>query len=213
MRKPYFFRVLGQAAKMTKEDIGWASPKAAILHIVLALITLFLIYRFSGLDSFLEEFGLWVITIVGIILWAILLFLWNFAFAPAQLQREADDKIIELELEIYNRKKRQEAIDKLWELRSRGISLRNEAFKSPLNFILTEDWVNSYKSWRDEVLYASEKISKNLKQWLERLDIMRPNSVGLSPHKEVQVMSEILARLAEFLEGEIYNVPRKIPKS
>jgi len=208
-QRPYLYRLFARARKMTGDDVGFVSPKQTTLHFLLAAITLFIIYKLTGTDVATEELNLWWASILGLIAWVGLIFILNLVLSPLSLQKEADNKIAKLEKVIYDREKRQKAIDKLWEFRSNGISIRNDMLKPDAIYIA---WKPRFSSWRDELLSEAEKISPNLKQWLERLDLMRDKAVQISQHKDVQIMSEILARLGEFLEGEIYNVPRKIPK-
>jgi hypothetical protein len=123
-------------------------------------------------------------------------------FTSFKLVEEERDKLIALEEKIENKEVRQKAIDKLWELRSEGISLRNSC---PLDPNLWEEWKSKYMEWRDRLLPEAEKVSPNLRQWLKRLDTTRDPPVNVASSVDVRNMSETLARLGDFLKTEMYE--------
>lgn len=150
---------------------------------------------YQSVDIVLATFAALLITWVFI-------FVIRFIKAPVTLHRKLESEIIILKNTLDDKEKRQTAINRLWELRSKGISIRNE-------FPQTEDvyraWQSRYMEWREEVLLEAEKVSPNLKQWLARLDLLRVEAVSISPLKDVQNMTEALARLGEYLKTEVFE--------
>lgn len=103
-------------------------------------------------------------------------------------------------------KARQEKIDVLWKLRGKGIELRNQNIQTG-KFQELATWKQNYMAWREETLNEAEKISVNLRGWLEWLDTTRNPPGNMAPFIQNEIegrnMSEMLARLGEFLKGEI----------
>lgn len=212
---PYLFRLLRRAQKMTKDDIGFASPRVAILHAVAALTTLVVLYFAIGLDSVLEELNGYWVAVFALVAFAGLVFVWNLILSPWQLQKEADKKITELEKVIDDREAQQRVLNRLWELRSEGISIRNESIRSEAQFT---EWQRRYKEWRENILEAAGKRSENLREWLSRLERMQSPPGGLEffvgedpvtgmpdyEHKRLaSIMTEILVRLQKHLERDL----------
>lgn len=87
----------------------------------------------------------------------------------------------------------------LWDLRRKGISLRNER----ISHEEYGEWKNKFESWRDEVLSEAQKISSGLRSHLEVLDQLRQPDLGdpvNSDHeRDLRILSEILARLQAYL--------------
>ncbi len=200
---------------MTRDDIGLASPKAAIFHAVLATITLLVIYFTTGLDSALEELNGYFVAVLAFIALVGLVFVWNLILSPWQLQKEADERIAELENIIDDEEAQQNALNRLWELRSEGIALRNEPIQTEAQFT---DWRRRYEEWRKSILEVAGERSANLREWLRRLERMGKPPGGLTfyvngdtstgkPTKEhyrlASIMTEILVRLQKHLERDL----------
>ena len=122
--------------------------------------------------------------------------------------REARDEnaaIADLRSQLYDRAKRQTAIDELWRLRAAGIILRNEEITDQQ----FPDWDKRWHRWRDDVWGKADLINPNLKNWLEYLDQARPPPSRNTPYRNpdhqrlVTIGSEMLLRMQEFLEREI----------
>jgi hypothetical protein len=122
-----------------------------------------------------------------------------------QQQEKLQEKIIQLKLAIYDREKRQAAIDRLWELRKKGVELRNK------NVTVSEYpmWETEFEAWTAEICEEANKISPNLRNWLTILDRVRPppmlshQPAGPLHANTLKNMSEVLARIQEFLEAEM----------
>jgi len=98
--------------------------------------------------------------------WIILFILRVLFVASFSLYRECQDKITELQDKLHNRKARQAALDKLWELRKSGTELRNRA-----NAVNSQEtwrpWHAQYDTWRADILREMKAISINLHNWNE----------------------------------------------
>lgn len=94
------------------------------------------------------------------------------------------------------------AIHRLWKLRSDGISLRNQCPHSKTDY---EMWIPRFRHWHGEVLLNAKKISPHLENWLGRLDQTRPPPANAAPFLEVRNMSEVLARMGDYLEQKVYK--------
>lgn len=106
---------------------------------------------------------------------------------------------------IYKSIPEEAAVTQLWDLRSQGISLRNERVTNIKKF---EEWKANFEAWRSKVLVTSTRASRHLPNWLERLDRTRPPPTNLKYFNDehallVRNMSEILARLQEYLEKKV----------
>ena len=200
---------------MTKRDVGFTSPKAAIIHIVLAVITLVIIYSQSGIDDVVGGLNNYLVGLFALIALAGLLFLWNLVLAPWQLQKAADERISTLEDKLDDREAQQNALDRLWALRSDGIALRNESIITEAQFVV---WQEKYQDWRSKTLKAAGARSVNLKQWLRRLERMGQPPDGLicyvgedpvtghpvhEHYRLAGIMTEILVRLQKHLEKDL----------
>ncbi len=194
---------------------GWRILLPPIFFMVGAFIHL---YR-AGEDSVLEELDVTVSFGIGAFL-AIFaaLFTINFIFTPPRFESEAatsaDDreqrlniKIDDLDKRIFDREKRQRLVDELWQLRSNGIKLRNKQFEDKAKFERS-NWLDCFKTWRNDTLLKANEISPNLKQWLDRLDRTVPNPPELSffsvEHERLsRIASTMLDRMQRYLEGEL----------
>lgn len=153
-----------------------------------------------------------------LVVWAAL-FAINLFLTPARMESEATalfydekalllDRVSNLERQIFDREKRQEAISRLWEVRSEGVHLRNRLISGPEEF---EGWMSEYEGWASNLLTEAERVSPNLKKWLETLDQVRkpPNFRNVSlddiHQKQRADMSEMLLRVQEFLEADMLN--------
>ncbi len=195
---------------MTRDDVGLASPRVAALHAALAAITLGVIYYGADLDSALEALNNYWIGALAFIAFIGLVFLINLLLAPLQLQGEADARIVELEEILDDRERQQEALNRLWQLRSDGIELRNKSVKTEAEFL---DWQRRYEEWRESTLRAAGERSVNLRGWIERLERMKAPPSGLefytgadgkSEHLRLaSIMTEILVRLQKHLKRDL----------
>lgn len=130
----------------------------------------------------------------------------GFITAPYCIARELEQGNEKLQLQIENKEARQNAIDKLWQLRSEGISLRNK--EPSYDNLAIRAWVLEIRQWREKVLLEAGKVNVNLKCYLERLDHTCPVPGGIIPfpgdHElHVRIASKILLRLEEYLKKEL----------
>ncbi|HSB58747.1 MAG TPA: hypothetical protein VLD66_04015, partial [Methyloceanibacter sp.] len=89
-------------------------------------------------------------------------FVVGFATAPNWIYRELEDINHALEKKLFDKERRQQAISRLWQLRERGVELRNLGVIPP-----DEDaWLANYDSRRDQVLNEAGVVSQNLQSWL-----------------------------------------------
>lgn len=95
--------------------------------------------------------------------------------------------------------KKTQDLTNLWNLRRKGVSLRNER----ISHEEYPEWKNKFESWRDGVLSEAQKISSGLRSHLEVLDQLRQPDLGdpvNSDHeRDLRILSEILARLQAYL--------------
>lgn len=127
--------------------------------------------------------------------------------APVQLHEEAERAVAKLQTLLDERTGRVAAIADLAELRKLGVAHRNSSpVELPDGFTA---WQWGYENWRERVLEAAGRVSMSLKYRLEVLDQMRPPPTMpvMHPHhgKLVQIISEILLRIDEFLEKESHS--------
>ena len=132
-------------------------------------------------------------------------FIIGFATAPYWIYRELEDRNSALEKRLFDRERRQEAVSRLWQLRERGVKLRNLGVIPP-----DEDkWLAEYDAWHEQVLDEAGVVSQNLQSWLRTLDHLsrgpRLATPAVSPEHALKrsIVSEILVRLEEFLKAEM----------
>jgi hypothetical protein len=128
--------------------------------------------------------------------------IYGFVTAPYWIAKGIKDERDKLQAELDNKAARENALNKLWDLRSAGISLRNDSVVSADNF---EFWKTRFEQWKQDVLTEAGKVNYNLKCYLDRLDQLRPRPVGLSTFNSeherlVCITSEMLQRLQEYLK-------------
>lgn len=211
MSQWYYTKVFQWALSMTFSDLGFQSVKHSFVKALWIFILLFIMYML-GLDDLMKDKvgNVWTVILALPIIFAIL-FITNFILAPAAIQKESDEKISKLELQIENKEARQAAINKLWDLRSIGISLRNDGVETEEQL---SAWISQYTEWRIETLSVAKEVSINLHNWLDRLDRMTnlvPNNVRHFSNEHLRLLnitSEILARLQKYLEREFLDVHR-----
>lgn len=224
MRKSYVYRLLSRAVQLTKDDVGLVSPRAAGVHALLAFITLMVIYHNSGLDNALDEINNWWLGTLAVITWASLVFCWNLILAPSSLQHEADDKIVVLTARLDTRANWQEKLDKLWTLRSEGISLRNEHRFSKISEF--GEWRRRIEDWRERIETAARDAEPNFQKWIHHLDITVANpgifaefhgefdnlivnrQYEVEHDRQVRMVSTVLDRTARYLLKEFVTTQR-----
>ncbi len=95
---------------------------------------------------------------------------------------------------------------KLWDLRTQGVSLRNEN----VDHWSYPEWKERFESWHSELLLEAQKISTGLGSYLETLDqCTQPDLVSPANREheqDLRVLSEVLFRLQKFLEGHDLNL-------
>jgi hypothetical protein len=203
--EPYLFRVLRRACKMTAADIGIRNWRVSFVKGLWAIIALAVMISFGWNDILIDRFGeIWAGIIAFLILIAIV-FISNLLAAPAQLRAEAGREIQELTTILGTHQDHQEMLDRLWQLRSTGISIRNKRTGSKEELI---EWEAGYNVWRNQTLIVAGSISPNLRQWIERLDRTEPIPGNLQPfngHHELhaRIMCNILSRLQRYLERQL----------
>ncbi len=130
--------------------------------------------------------------------------------APAKLYYELKDKleteIVTLKRTILNREARQDAMARLWELRKKGVELRNETIAMP-GFA---EWKRQYEDWHNRVMADAKIVSPNLYAWLDTLDRVRPPprlpQAACEDHRHLRdCQCEILLRMQEFLQAEMLH--------
>jgi len=137
----------------------------------------------------------------------LLVMIWGLGCAPYQMFNELESEKERLSRQLFNREERQAAMARLWQLRAEGVPHRNERLEAE-NF---ETWKATYEDWRGRVLEEAGTISANLEAWLRTLDTTRiPPAYPqpfVSPEHQLlhRTMSEILARMEEFLKAEMLD--------
>jgi hypothetical protein len=203
----YFTRVSKKAWADTLRDCGFRDRRSAIMKFVWIGIAFGVAYFSGGVEAFADKLGTELATVVALIAFFVLIFVWNFIVAPSELQKEADDQIETLKLKLDNRKARQQAMARLWALRAEGTNMRNEKISRSE----VANWQHKYEDWRTRVLSEAEKVSLNFRAWLETLDRIRPGPSDLPQaatpdHNRLRsVQSEILLRMQEFLQAEMLH--------
>jgi hypothetical protein len=138
--------------------------------------------------------------------WAIFFLVRLIFVAPFQIFRETEIQRLQLQKQLDNREIRQRVLNLIWDLRKRGVQIRNEF---PVNF---SNWHRRVYEWRDEVLNAAGVLSTNLRQQLETLnethgyptDIQIVGELHGDEHKlDLGIISEILRRLEKYLERDL----------
>lgn len=203
----YLTRVSKKAWTDTLRDCGFRDRRSAIMKIVWIVIAFGVAYFSGGIGALADKLGAKITTIVTLIVFVVLIFVWNFIVAPSELQKEADDQIKALELKLDNKRARQQAMARLWALRAEGTNMRNEKI-SPTE---AATWQQKYEEWRKRVLSEAETVSPNFRAWLETLDRVRLGPSDLPPaatsdhNKSRSIQSEILLRMQEFLQAEMLH--------
>lgn len=99
---------------------------------------------------------------------------------------------------------KQAALTRLWELRSDGISLRNRPLSNESDY---KSWKSDIDMWLAQVYEQAEKVSPNLRAYVERLDRTRTpptlNVVSQEHARWVRIASEVLSRLQEYLQKQL----------
>lgn len=153
-----------------------------------------------------DDFG-FISTIVYTIVAWIIIFICRLIFlAPWLTFKENTEEIERLNKSLDDKELRQIGMNRLWELRSEGIKLRNsEDVKSLTDF---EGWEKKYQKWRNETHEAAGMVSQNLLRWIERLDQLQPmpcnlNFVNSEHQRLVHMMTEVLRRLEIYLTKDL----------
>jgi hypothetical protein len=215
-RFTYWPRVVGRALTDSLSFFGgWRIVFVPIFFLIGSLVHL---YR-AGPEKVIEEFSVWLsyTGLAFVLCFLVLLFL-NFIRTPPQMEEEAEastlaietalrEKIDALEVRLYNKEARQAALVKLWQLRDRGVKIRNKAIKRE-DF---PEWKAAEQNWRSEIFAEAEKVSPSLKAWIQILDQVRPppalsSQSVVGEHQALrEQMSERLARIEEFLKADMLH--------
>jgi hypothetical protein len=121
--------------------------------------------------------------------------------AQRQEAQAREREITVLQSQVAAKVASQAKIDRLWNLREDGVSIRNLRLTDPTE---VPAWLRQVQEWRGHTLEAAEQVSPNLRAYLEVLDQTRDPPVGVTPvspdhARWHRVMSEILLRLGEYL--------------
>jgi len=116
-----------------------------------------------GANVLIEHAGKVGAVIATLLLFFIVLFLWNFLTAPAKLQQEVDKEIAALKTKLNNREARQSAMARLWALRAEGTDMRNQKV---VGADAAAQWVKQFENWHQRVLAEARTISPNFHAWL-----------------------------------------------
>ena len=129
-------------------------------------------------------------------------YIWNFVHAPAQLDKEAQERIGDLTQKLNDREEQQKIRLSLWKLREEGVQIRNDG----LTTTNIASWADKFETWHARVLDQAQNLSSDLRHSLDPIDKISPESNELvvakdiSHQKNVSVMSEMLARLYKHLD-------------
>jgi hypothetical protein len=141
-----------------------------------------------------------------VIAWAIFFLVRLIFVVPFQIFKETEFQRLQLQKNLDNREIRQRALNLIWDLREKGVQIRNEF---PVNF---PNWHRRVYEWRDEVLNAAGILSTNLRRHLQTLnethgyptDIQIVGELRGDAHKlDLCIISEILRRLEKYLERDL----------
>jgi hypothetical protein len=144
--------------------------------------------------------------ITTIMAWSIIFLIRLLFVAPFQIFRDTEAQRQKLERALDDRKIRQRTLNLIWDLREKGVQIRNEF---PVNFL---DWHRRFEEWRKSVLDAAGVLSVNLRRHLQTLnethgyptDIQLVGGVHDGEHKlDLSVISEMLRRLEKYLERDL----------
>lgn len=184
---------------MTRSDFRLVQIRPALVKGFLVLLGLALLLVFE-FPAGAEKAGYAAIAGLALVIAFSGVFLINLLLAPAALQKEAEDTIERLGKQLDDKEAREAALRGLWELRGRGVALRNEPVQSDAALVL---WVERVQSWRREVLSEAGKVNINLRYYLEILnELGKPPTMpawGPDHTNWLTIMSEILRRLEGFL--------------
>jgi hypothetical protein len=182
---------------------GWWGVGRNVSVLLLSLVVLVL-GATVGLElTFTQYAGQLWLRVLAIVF----LFLF-FVAAPYRLwltkRREVEARnqdIAALQSQVAAKGASQGKIDRLWQLREAGVVLRNEKLK---DLDEVPAWLRRVEQWREETLEAAGTVSSNLRGSLEVLDQTRNPPAGVNPVSSDharwhRIMSEILARLGEYL--------------
>ena len=129
-------------------------------------------------------------------------YIWNLVHAPAQLDKEAQERIGDLTQKLNDREEQQKIRLLLWKLREEGVQIRNDG----LTTTNIASWADKFETWHARVLDQAQNFSSDLRHSLDPIDKISPESNELvvakdiSHQKNVSVMSEMLARLYKHLD-------------
>jgi len=127
--------------------------------------------------------------------------------AKASATRSGSDEIVYFGIEMRHTHEpppRSEIVKRLWELRKKGVELRN----SPPRSFDGGRWLEKYNKWRKDVLQQAQLLSLSFREHLETLNEMGPipsnvpKTDSLSMHY-VQIASEIIRRMEDYLKREM----------
>lgn len=142
----------------------------------------------------------------AVIAWVIIFLLRLIFVAPFQTFEETESRRVELARRLDDRELRQRALNLIWDLRERGVQIRNEF---PVNFPV---WHRRVDEWSVQLLDAAGVLSVNLRRHLETLnethnfpgDIQVVGGTHTADHElDLRVISEILRRLEKYLERDL----------
>jgi hypothetical protein len=152
----------------------------------------------------------WVPLLIFVVIFGVITTIGVYA-APYFMYRELESETNELRIALDNRKRRQEALARLWKLRADGVQLRNEAV-NPNDFA---SWKARHEQWHSKVLEEAEALSLNFSSWLDTLDrVRKPVRYGNPPvNSEHEALrnhqGEVLLRMQEFLQAQMLGTEIK----
>ncbi len=211
----YWHRVLRRAITDTLRIFSWAEPQRLWLAVAVTFAIIVIVWYVSGTVTAWEGLMDALVRAAAVLVVFLLWLLWRAMDTPRKLEleqqeaaakrhAEQESQIQRLEKQLDDKAARQAALNKLWALRKKGVTVRNRSvFEAEYS-----DWEREFDEWRQAVLTEAATITPNLKNWLDTLDRMEPPPDLPRPANDEHdlkrhVMSEMLLRLGRYLEKDL----------
>jgi len=171
IKPPYFQRRLSRAFTDTIGPLGW-NLKTLFAGVQTLVAFLLLYWAIGGTESVIAEMQVVAATLGAFAIVFIGNFIWNYAQAPKRMQKDADDKIEELESTIEKVSNKQSEVDVLSALLSEGINrVWNREINSEQEF---EEFRSYWEDWRSLVI-------AQLEQHFTQSDVIHFSRLGVIP--------------------------------
>jgi hypothetical protein len=199
--KSYWRRVCQRAWRDTLHAASLDSWPRVMWRLSVAIGAILLVAYFGAPADFKSRAFAALGTTGAVAIVFVMFYFWHFLAAPGKMDAEAQSTITGLKSRLDDREKHEQTRKALWELRERGVKIRNDG----LTTRTLDSWTEKFDEWHAKVLEQAAILSMDLRHSLDPIDKISPGcneSVAVNNmvhQKNVSVMSEMLVRLYSYL--------------